>query len=147
MSAIEKLIDNMYEDFFHMDHLYSEFAKRFGESYYSMAVLFLLGENPEGISQKNLASELFLPKQTVSSIIGSFEKRGYVAHRKDEADGRSKLHVLTGEGALHYRTIADTLRAIELRCAEQVGEDNMALVHTISTRYLDLFEHEVARSR
>lgn len=147
MTAIEKLIDNMYEDFFHMDHLYGEFAKRFGESYYSMAVLFLLGKNPEGISQKNLASELFLPKQTVSSILGSFEKRGYAAHRQDEADGRSKLHFLTDEGTLHYREIADTLHAIEIRCAEQVGEENMVRVHEISKHYLDLFEHEIVLSR
>lgn len=76
MSHFEQHLEDMYEDFFLTDSLYGEFAKRFGESYTSMSILYLLGEHPEGISQKQLARELFQPKQTVGSIVSGFEKRG-----------------------------------------------------------------------
>ncbi|WP_102379777.1 MarR family winged helix-turn-helix transcriptional regulator [Raoultibacter timonensis] len=140
MDRFGQHIDNMYEDFFHMDYLYGEFAKRYGESYYSMSVLFVLGENPEGISQKSLCAELFLPKQTISSIVGTFERRGLATHRTDEADKRSKLHVLTAEGKRRCDEIMGDLRGIELRCAHEIGEDDMIRAHEISKRFLDLFQ-------
>lgn len=36
-----------------------------------------------------------------------------------------------------------TLRRIELRCVEQVGAEDMARMHDISTRYLTLFKQEL----
>ena len=143
MDRIEQHLDDMYEDFFHMDHLYSEFAKRYGESYYSLSVLAILGEHPDGISQKQLAGELFLPKQTVGSIMCSFECKGYVAHRRDAEDKRSKLHFLTPAGQRRHDEVMGTLRRIELRCVEQVGAEDMARMHDISTRYLTLFKQEL----
>lgn len=143
MDRIEQHLDDMYEDFFQMDHLYSEFAKRYGESYYSLSVLAILGGHPDGISQKQLCQELFLPKQTVGSIVSGFEKKGFATHRPDDADKRSKLHVLTRAGQRRHDEVIGALRAIELRCVEQVGTEDMARMHDISTRYLTLFKQEL----
>lgn len=143
MSHFEQHLEDMYEDFFLTDSLYGEFAKRFGESYTSMSILYLLGEHPEGISQKQLARELFQPKQTVGPIVSGFEKRGLADHKPDTEDKRSKLHFLTPAGTRHCDEVMGTLRRIELRCVEQVGAEDMARMHDISTRYLTLFKQEL----
>lgn len=143
MERIERCLDDMYEDFFQMDYLYGEFAKRYGESYHSMSILYLLGEHPEGISQKQLAAVLYLPKQTVGSIMAGLERRGLAEHRQDDADRRSKLHALTAEGARHCDEMMDALRAIEMRCVEEIGVEDMTRAHDISTRYLALFGREL----
>lgn len=143
MDRIDQHLDDMYEDFFHMDFLYSEFAKRFGESYYSMSVLFLLGEHPDGISQKQLVDELLLPKQTVGSIVGGFEKKGLATHRPAESDKRSKLHALTPAGCERYETMLGALRTIERSCVRQIGEEDMARSHAVTKRYLELFHEQL----
>ena len=140
MDRIEQHLDNLYEDFFHMDFLYSEFAKRYGESYYSMTVLGILNDNPNGISQKQLCQMLFLPKQTVGSIMSGFERRGLATHRQDQLDRRSKLHVLTKEGKRYCGNMMGALRRIELTCVQQIGEDDMNKAHEITKRYLNSFK-------
>ena len=137
MARIERCLDDMYEDFFQMDYLYGEFAKRYGESYHSMSILYLLDEHPEGMSQKQLAAMLYLPKQTVGSIMAGLERRGLAEHRQDDADRRSKLH------ARHCNEMMDALRTIEMRCVEEIGVEDMTRAHDISTRYLALFGHEL----
>lgn len=143
MNRIEQRLDDLYEDFFRMDCLYGDFAKRYSESYHSLSVLYLLGESPDGMSQKQLAAKLYLPKQTVGSIVASLERKGLATHQQDEADRRSKLHILTPAGKQRSNTIMGELRAIELACVERIGEADMARAHEISKRYLELFKQKL----
>ena len=142
MDHAPRYLDESYEHFLRMDSLYSEFAKRYGESYYSLCVLHEIGEHPEGVSQKQLVQTLHLPKQTIGSITGGFEKRGLVALARSSTDGRSKLCSLTEAGRTRCTDIMGTLRAIELSCLRRMEEADIIKMLEIDQRYLDLLEAE-----
>lgn len=64
-----------------------------------------------GLSQNGLAARLRLEKSSVSRIVTSLEKRGWVARRRDTSDTRI-VHVhLSDDGRSAARTIAASRQA------------------------------------
>lgn len=123
-----------------MDDLYSIWAKKHGETYLSMWVLEELGECPEGLTQKQLAQTLRAPKQTVSSIALSLEKRGLVRTDPSPLDKRSKIHQLTERGREVYRSVCAEQAACENACVEGVGQDRIDRMISDINETLDCFE-------
>jgi MarR family 2-MHQ and catechol resistance regulon transcriptional repressor len=56
-----------------------------------------------------LAERLFLDKSTTSRVVGTLVKKGYVAQRADEADGRALALHVTSSGRRLYKRITDDL--------------------------------------
>lgn len=142
-SEFDELIHKVNEDFFRFDCLYGELAKMLGETYLSLMTLEILGEHPQGISQKALGRQLFLSKQTMNSVIRGFEQRGLVSHKVDEADKRSKLHCLTEEGQRHHDKLMAIMRRIDLQSAKAVGLERLQAWHETSVNYMDAYEKEL----
>ncbi len=109
-----------------LDKAYAKLASRHEETYYNLWAIDELGRAEAGLTQKELSSLMFAPKQTVSSIIGSLERRGLVKTLPSPTDKRSKVHTLTDEGrCLFDRADADQ-QAAEKSCIEHVGAERIA---------------------
>ena len=143
--SFDELMRKVNEDFFRFDCLYGELAKLLGETYLSLMTLELLGEHPQGISQKALGRQLFLSKQTMNSTMRGFEQRGLVSHKLDETDKRSKLHYLTEEGQRHHDRLMAAMRRVDMRSAEAVGLERLQAWHEASVDYANAYEKEMRR--
>ena len=141
MERIEQCLDDMYEDFFQMDYLYGEFAKRYGESYHSMSILYLLGEHPEGISQKQLAAVLYLPKQTVGSILAGLKMKGYTQEAVSPVDARAKTISLTEEGARFCEQVFASLHRLESEALQGTDVEDIKA----ATRSVDAYAEAFGR--
>ena len=108
-----------------LDSIYGAFAKRHGETYLSMWAIDELGHHPEGLTQKQLATALYAPKQTVSSLTASLEKRGLVCTEASPNDKRSKIHKLSSQGrALYNRTLEEQSQC-DRACIQKLGAERI----------------------
>ncbi len=108
-----------------LDDIYSAFAKRHGETYLSTWAIYELGGHPEGLTQKQLAGALYSPKQTISSLVASLERRGLVRTVSSENDKRSKNHFLTEQGEHLFREMDSEQEAYEIACLQEFGSERM----------------------
>lgn len=76
---------------------YEEYAKSAGLSYTSLCVLSSIYSHPD-CTQKEIAEDCFLPKQTVNAVITSFWKKGWVKLTELPEDRRNKTVSFTEEG-------------------------------------------------
>ncbi len=124
--AQSSFMEDIYGLSLRLDKAYAKLASRHGETYYNLWAIEELGRAEEGLTQKELARLLFAPKQTVSSIVGSLERRGLVETLPSPTDKRSKVHTLTEKGRrLFCEADADQVAA-EARCIERVGDKRIA---------------------
>lgn len=114
-------LGRLCNSFMRFDELYGRFAKSYGESYFSLWTLEEIGDRPEGITQKEMASLLHLPKQTLSSIVASLVKRGLVETNPSPTDKRSKVHTLTEAGRALYEQERADLTRVNDELIERVG--------------------------
>jgi DNA-binding MarR family transcriptional regulator len=147
MDELAHCLENLENDYRRLDRLYNDFAKLHGETYLSLATLEVLDACPEGVSQKQIGQEVFASKQTVNSLMRSFEKRGLVEQRASETDGRSRIHVLTEQGRLHAAHTVGALRAIDRKIAEQIGAEDLRRMHELDVQYASEFERTIHESR
>ena len=117
-----KQINEWYSNWFGISKLYADWAKEKGLTYYSLYTLEVIYENQKGCTQKMICDELFLPKQTVNSILADFEKKGYVFFEKDQTDKRNKLIKFTAKGLEFAEYVTGSLYEIEKRV--MVGMDD-----------------------
>lgn len=126
------------------DKIYSDMAKRHGESYMGCGSSEI-GEHPEGVTQKHLCEALHSPKQNVNPLVSAHVRRGLVETKPNSRDGRSKLHVLTEEGKAKFDAIRSDEEALEAYSLEGVSEEELALVRRILTDVTNRFAEGVAK--
>lgn len=88
------------------------FARAHGYTLSELLVLIALhydrdGCASDGCTQKSIVERENLTKQTVSSIIQSFLKRGFVTVETNPADRRAKLVLLTDKGRATTKPVVD----------------------------------------
>jgi DNA-binding MarR family transcriptional regulator len=77
---------------------------------------------PEGMRLTDLARGANITPQSMGQIVDELEQLGYVVRTPDPADRRAKLIKLTQEGAEIAQQGATTIRGIEERLVELLGE-------------------------
>lgn len=139
--VIKQQIQSWYKQWTLVDHLYSEFAQRYGLSSNSMYILRVLQDNPEGCTQRTISDILCLPKQTVSTILKNFEKYGYIKLKQSEQDKRNKIVYLSSKGKDYIGEVSAELDRIEKKAFCSLSDDdrvsfthvNEALTNALST--------------
>ncbi len=139
-----KPLDALCDASMRLDDIYGVFAKRHGETYLSMWAIYELGTHPEGLTQKQLASALYSPKQTVSSLIASLERRGLVRTVSSENDKRSKNHFLTEQGERLFREVDSEQEEYEIACLQELGSERMARMIADIDAVLTCIERKLA---
>jgi len=137
-------LSQLNNDLLRLDRLYNDYAHLHGETYLSLAMLEVLADNPEGVSQKRIAQEVFASKQTVSSAVGDLARRGIVEQRACESDGRSRLVFLTDVGHAYVRGTVGVMRALSLEVTRGMDAIDLEVVHRVATYYATEFERRMA---
>lgn len=131
MNIHEVTIDELYRLYLRMDELYRAFAKLRGETYTTLWAIEELGQCPEGMTHKQIAAALCVPKQTVASAVATLERRGVVETKRSETDGRSRIVQLTPEGNALFKAQSREMHRIEHAAAARI--DPAALQLTVAT--------------
>ena len=75
-----------------INSIYEDYARSLGLTYTSLYILHMIALT-ENCTQKFIAEQMFLPKQTINSIIAQFHTQGWVELREMPKDKRHKtLH-------------------------------------------------------
>ena len=85
---------------------YTPLLAEFGLTYTQYITMMVLWETRE-ISVRDLGNKLFLDSGTLTPLLKSLEKKGYVTRRRSKEDERVLLVGITGEGdALRDRALS-----------------------------------------
>lgn len=87
-------------------------------------VLVLIDRNP-GLNQSALARTLGIERSTMVAVLDGLEERGLVARRGSEADRRTKVLSLTGQGKTLLAEVKPKVRRHEKRIAGDLDADEV----------------------
>ncbi len=120
-SRMRRTIDSWYDDWFAVDRLYQQWAKRHGITVTILFTLYAIHSIGDKCSPGQIVERLSLSKQTISSALDALKARGFVYCERDGLDKRSRIVRFTEEG----KAYADQLLR-ELDEAEQLAFSEMA---------------------
>ena len=124
------VFDRYYKSWHGIDAAYDKIAARCGVTSNIMNILTMLYKHRTPMSQNELSRELYLSKQTVTSVVDSLEKRGLVTRTISEGDRRSREVALNESGRTAGRRIGREMRRVELAAFELLSEEEQrALVN------------------
>lgn len=128
------------------DELYRNAARELGLSDCAFWILYFLRENAEGpeggLTQSDICSMIYTPKQTVNSSLKQLEKDGYL-QLAEGRDRRSKPVRLTPRGEkLAVKTVDRVLEA-ELRAMAEMTEEEQAGFLGLFRRYTEFLKKEI----
>lgn len=117
------------------DKMYRDAVKSFGISESTFWILYAIRNASEGITQREIIGQSFLPPQTVNSALKKMEADGYVELRIG-TDRRTKQVILTEKGEALSAKTADRLLAIEVQASEQLTEEEKSEFLRILGKYI-----------
>ena len=123
--------------------LYTKTASVLGVGYPEMMVLYAL-DTMGKLSQKQIAENFGMQKQTVHTVVSALQKKGCLLLEASEGDKREKWIVLTESGQKYAHRIIAPLRKAEDRIYRTIGNDRIqAMCETLDLFNL-LFERELS---
>lgn len=110
---INQDIKNYYDVYWGINSIYENWAKNHGLTINSLFTLYLIYEYPEQCTLRFLCEKLLFPKQTINTILDSFEEKGYLIRETSASDKRSKNIMLTEAGGQYAANLLSDLLAFE----------------------------------
>lgn len=127
-----------------INSIYEEYAKSVGLSYTGLYVLHMISLT-ENCTQKFIAEQMFLPKQTINSVVSAFCKQGYVELRAMSEDRRHKTLHLTDKGKEYANQILPKVEQAEQNSFHQFTEEERELFLRLMKKYVDSFSNEMKK--
>lgn len=128
------VFDRYYKSWRGIDAAYDRIAARCGVTSTIMTILTLLYQHRTPMSQNEISRELYLSKQTVTSVVDSLEKRGFVTRSISEGDRRSREVTLTESGRAAGRRIGREMRRVELSAFALLSEQEQCAIVDIQEK-------------
>ena len=114
---------------------YEEYAKSAGFSFTSLSILSAIYEKPNR-TQKEIAEDCFLPKQTVNAVITSFYKKGWIKLEELPEDRRNKTVNFTAEGMEKAEEIVSRIRSCEQQAMEKLTAEQREQLLDLTKTYI-----------
>lgn len=122
--------------------LYTKAASVLGIGYPEMMVLYAL-ESMGELTQKQIAENFGMQKQTVHTVVSALNKNGYLLLEASGDDKREKRILLTESGKKYVHRIVTPLRKAEDKVYKTIGNGRLqAMCETLDLFNL-LFEREL----
>lgn len=124
------------------DRLYAEISKKNGLTFIQMIILYHLNFK-KNISQKELCNDLFLPKQTVNSILWNWKDDGLLNLECIEGNHKKKIIVFTEKGEAYIKKTLLPILKMERKVMNKMGSEQMEALIESNRLYLNLLNEEV----
>lgn len=122
--------------------LYSRTAATLNIGYPEMMVLYALDAEGD-LTQKQIAENYGMQKQTVNTVVKSLDQRGYVQLTAGKTDRREKIVSLTDSGQEYAKDILRPLKNTEDKIYRMIGEERLQAMTDTLDLYNLLFEREL----
>lgn len=106
---------------------YEIFAKNHQLSGNELAIFYALWVN-EFRTQKQIADEFLLAKQTINTLCKRFETDGLITSKVSKNDKREKIIYLTDKGKAFAKPIVEKLLNQEKQIADEFGGERISLL-------------------
>lgn len=93
-------------------------------------------DEPGGLISRDLTDDFGLRKPTVSEILASLIKKGYIQFVKDREDGRMKSIVLTEKGRDYYEAASPIMEGFDCSFNDVLTEEEQKQFEAISKKLL-----------
>lgn len=123
------------------DELYATLARRHGMSFHTALTLYALDQDG-GCTQKQIAENWMIPKQTVNTVVKDLERRGYVSLRAGR-DQKEKLVDLTPAGRAFAAPCLQEIYELEDRAVDAMGQERFREMVEANTPFTRAFAREV----
>jgi len=127
-SKMRRVIDTWYDDWFAMDRLYYEWARRRGITGTILFTLYAIHAIGKACTPGQIVEKLALSKQTVNSTLDTLEARGFVSRQRDTVDQRSRIVSLTDEGRAYAEELLGALDDAEQGAFSALGDDLQTMI-------------------
>ena len=123
--------------------LYTKAASVLGVGYPEMMVLYAL-ETMGKLTQKQIAVNFGMQKQTVHTVVSALQKKGYLLLEPSEEDKREKRIVLTESGQEYAHRIIAPLRKAEDKIYKTIGNERLQVMCETLDLFNLLFKRELS---
>ena len=137
---IETARKSYYDYWYGMTKIYEDWAQKYHMSGNSMFILQIIWEYSGKVTQKDICEALLLPKQTVNSILKTYEKSKWVSFEALESDRRNKAVFLTEAGEKVCSEIFPKLIGMEEKAMEQMGADQCRKMTEYNNHFLEILK-------
>lgn len=128
------------------DDLYHRYGVYFGLSDPAVWILYGLYEDTGGIvTQNDLVSTWFYPKQTINYTVSTLVKNGWIRLEQLPTAGNSKAVLLTEEGKLICREKILPLMWAEENSLARMTEEERDLLLLLTKKHISYFEEEIKK--
>lgn len=134
--SIRKQIDIIKQKIKELNSLYHIAARKSGISDSEISIWSVLLNAEEEFSQQDLCDLLYLPKQTVNSLISNFIKKGYVNLEHVTGSRNRKMIRLTEEGYLYGKSRVMWIFEAEQNAMEEASLQEMQVCISMLERYI-----------
>ena len=124
-----------------MTELYRTWAKRHGMSYNTMMTLYALGQSRK-CTQKQIADEWLIPKQTVNTVIKELERLGYISFEPLPAS-KQKVVCLTESGRAYADSCLHELYEMETRALRSLEQPLTDIFVQCNLAFVERLDEEV----
>lgn len=133
---IKQAINSSYKTWFAMNNFYEEWAKQYDLTSNSLLTLYLINQSHTPLTQKDIASELYLSKQTVNSILNNLEKRQLIQRQVSDENKREKKIVFTVAGKEFAKSVLAHLDQHEYEAFSQLDDTDRKHLVNINEKLL-----------
>lgn len=120
---------------------YSPFFKKFGITYPQYLVLMLLWEQDNRIISE-ITEHLHLETNTVTPLLQRMEKEGLIVRQKSQADSRSRIISLTGEGKRLEEQIKEVPNCLAREVVSNgINEEELRSMAGLLDKFIGVFEN------
>lgn len=120
---------------------YERFAKQHKLNLNSLLVLMVVYYAKGACSQQLISRTLWLPKQTVGSILAGLKIKGYTQEAVSPTDARAKAISLTDEGIRFCEEVFARLHSLETGALRETDVEDIKAVTRSIDAYAEAFGH------
>ena len=141
--TIKEQIDTINQRIKELNSLYHIAAGKSGISDGEVSIWSTLLCSEEEYSQQDLSDLLYLPKQTVNSIISNLVKKGFVSLEHDPGTRNRKVVRLTKEGRDYGEDNVMWIFRAEEKALEQTDSEQVKVCIEMIEKYISNLKKEI----
>ena len=129
-----------------IEELYEIYAKSFGISSSTLAVVCIINQYKGKCTQKLICERSFLPKQTVNAVISDFLKQGIIELAESKSDRRTKIIHLTNIGKKYVNGITRKLINAEEKAMGSLTKEQIVELLNSTNIYYNSFKETITNA-
>lgn len=120
--------------------LYQNWCQSIGMPYPEYTVLNMISRHSKGVRPSDISSALVIPPQTLTRILASLNRDGYINRQTSSRDQRSVNITITETGMEKMRPLQNALRDIEEKALLSFDTDELVKLIELSDKLLNALD-------